>query len=57
VRRPKVLISDIDNRINSLINTNTSINNTTDDDKFKRSKRSELRAEKDSNYVNNPIKY
>ena len=57
VRRPDVLTSDIDNAINGLINPSASINNNTDDDEFERWKRSEPRAEKGSNYANNPIKY
>jgi hypothetical protein len=57
VRRLKVLTSNIDDAINGLINPNASINNTTDNDEFERWKRSEPRAEKDSNYANNPIKY
>jgi hypothetical protein len=56
VRGPKVLTSDMDDAIDGLINPSASINNTTDDDKFKRWKRIEPRAEKDSNHANNPIK-
>ncbi|KAI1665823.1 Dimer-Tnp-hAT dimerization containing protein [Pyrenophora tritici-repentis] len=47
----------MDDAIDGLINPSASINNTTDDDEFERWKRSEPRAEKGSNYANNPIKY
>ncbi|KAI1569536.1 Dimer-Tnp-hAT domain containing protein [Pyrenophora tritici-repentis] len=57
VRRPKVLTSDMDDAIDGLINPSASINNNTDHDEFERWKRSEPRAEKGSNYANNPIKY
>jgi hypothetical protein len=57
VRRPDVLRSDIHNAIDGLINPSASINNNTDDDEFKRWKRSEPRAEKGSNHANNSIKY
>ena len=56
MRRPNVLTSDIDDAIDGLINPSAFINNT-DDDEFKRWKRSEPRAEKGSNHANNPIKY
>ena len=56
MRRPKVLTSDMDEVINSLINPSASINNNTDDE-FERWKCSEPRAEKGSNHVNNHIKY
>ena len=57
VRRPKIVMSDMDDAIDSLINPSVSINNTTDDDEFEQWKRSEPRAEKGSNHANNPIKY
>ncbi|KAI2478631.1 Dimer-Tnp-hAT domain containing protein [Pyrenophora tritici-repentis] len=47
----------MDDAIDGLINPSASINNTIDDDKFERWKRSEPRAEKGGNYANNPIKY
>jgi hypothetical protein len=57
VKRPKVLSSDMDDAIDGLIDPSISTNNTTEEDEYERWKRSEPRAEKGSDYANNPIRY
>jgi hypothetical protein len=47
----------MDDAIDSLIDPSTSANNTTEENEYKRWKRSELHAKKGSNHANNPTKY
>jgi hypothetical protein len=57
VKCPKVLSSNMDDAIDGLIDSSTSTNNTTEEDEYKRWKRSEPCAEKGSDHANNPIRY
>jgi hypothetical protein len=57
IRRPKVLSSDMDDAIDSLIDPTTGDDNAAADDECERWKRSEPRAEKGTEHANNPIQY
>jgi hypothetical protein len=58
VRRCEVISSDMDDAIDSLIDPSIAAdNNSIEEDEYKRWKRSEPRAEKDTIHANNPIKY
>jgi hypothetical protein len=56
--RPSAVIpSDIDDAINSILNSSTASSLTADEDEFKRWKRSEPAAERDTEDADDPIKY
>jgi hypothetical protein len=57
IQRLKVLLNNIDNAIDSLIKPTAAADHEAAEDEYDRWKRSEPRAEKGTEHVNNPIKY
>jgi hypothetical protein len=57
VRLSAVILSDIDDAIDSILNPSTASSLTADEDEFKRWKRSELAAKRGTEHADNPIKY
>jgi hypothetical protein len=57
VRLSAVILSDIDNEINSILNPSTAGSPTANKDKFKRPKRSKPAAKRGTEHTDNPIKY
>ena len=55
--RTKVVSNNIEDAIESLIDPSGAANSSGEEDEFEQWKRCEPRAEKGSNYANNPIKY
>jgi hypothetical protein len=52
-----VILSDIDDAINSILNPSTASSLTADEDEFKRWKRSKPAAKRGTEHADNPIKY
>jgi hypothetical protein len=57
VRRPKVLVNDMGDAIDSLIDPSALAENRTEEDEFDRCKRNELRTKKGTEHANNATKY